>query len=150
MFENKEMSHFIAIAIVWLLIIAIILYNIICFPKKVFKIITGKGVNFEDMSIHLFKYTLEPIFSHPTDGFDLNNTSIDLEIISEKNQRLASIEIKSDSFYITRSLCRVRDIRAFFVIIRKKSLPPIIRVRAIHSQRSGIHWIISELNVRIF
>jgi hypothetical protein len=55
-----ESGDLIAIGIVWLIIIAIAINNIIFDSKKGTEFIFSKGVKIEDPSTHLFKYTLEP------------------------------------------------------------------------------------------
>jgi hypothetical protein len=55
-----ESGDLIAIGIVWLIIIAIAINNIIFDSKKGTVFIFSKGVKIEDPSTHLFKHTLEP------------------------------------------------------------------------------------------
>jgi hypothetical protein len=46
---------------------------------------------------------------------------------------LARIPITCDSLVITRNILCFKDIRANFTLIRKRAIPSINRVRAIHN-----------------
>jgi hypothetical protein len=127
-----ESGDLISVGIVWLIIIAIAINDIMSHNKKDTLIVVSKGVKLRDLKTHRFKYKIEPIFSTPSDGYQLKYTSINLEIIS-KTTRLATIPITSDLLVISRNNCCFRDIRANFTLIRKRVIPSITRVRAIHN-----------------
>lgn len=129
-----ETADLMVVSIVWLLIVLTSVKGIVesC-RKKVIKDVLGKGVRLNNPSTQRFKYILEPIFSYPSPEYSFDGTQIQLEVISQKNSRMATLYITEESVRITRNICCIGDIRAYFRVIRKTAFASIAKVRVVHN-----------------
>lgn len=121
-----------AVVIVWILILLKLAKDLVAMPKKRVVSVIGKGLSSTQSKSITHKYVVIPIFSHPSATYRLNTTEIKIDLVSH-NIKTAALTIDPKHLYITRNICCVRDIRAFFVLHRKRTLNAISRVRVYHT-----------------
>ena len=142
--QIKGMPYFIAVSVIWFLFLIIFLLRIVrqCFVRKTSQKVLQKGLTTAQSFGLCPEFELRPIFSRPSNDFNMKNTSIVLEILhqkpnDEKMFKIASIPIDCSKLEEYRDFC-LKYYTNLIILVRRKSLPPITQVRASHNSRSGI------------